>query len=54
MDITTITFVISIVTVGLLLTATIRRDFTKRKRLQRNIRRETDHLRARSRTSGSP
>jgi hypothetical protein len=54
MDITTITFVISIVAIGLLLTATIRRDFIKRKRLRRNIQRETDHLRARSRTSGSP
>jgi hypothetical protein len=54
MDITTITFVISIVTVGLLLTATIRRDFIKRKRLRRDIQRQADHLRARGRTSGSP
>ena len=54
MDITTIAFVISIVTVGLLLTATIRRDFIKRKRVRREVQRQADHLRARSRTSESP
>jgi len=47
MDITTIVFVISIFIVGLLLTVTIRRDFVGRKRLQRDIRRQTDHIRAR-------
>jgi hypothetical protein len=47
MDISVITFVLSIIVVGVLLTAAIRRDFVNRKRLQRDIRRQTDHLRAR-------
>ena len=49
LDITTIAFVLCIICVGLLLTATIRRDFNKRKRLRRDIQRQSDHLRARRR-----
>lgn len=52
MDISTITFVFSIVVVGLLLTATIRRDFANKKRLSRDIQRQTEHLRARRRHAG--
>jgi hypothetical protein len=54
MDIATIAFVLSIVVVGLLLTAAIRRDFVNRKRLRRDIERKADHLRARSHTSERP
>ena len=48
MDITVAVFVISMVVVGLLLTANIRRDFVNRKRLKRDVRREVDHARARA------
>jgi hypothetical protein len=49
LDITTIVFVLSIVVVGVLLTVNIRRDFVNRRRLGRDIQRQTDHLRARRR-----
>ncbi|MET0626522.1 MAG: hypothetical protein ABW250_26545 [Pyrinomonadaceae bacterium] len=49
LDISTLVFVVSITIVGLLLTATIRRDFARRTRLRRDIQRQTDHLRARRR-----
>ena len=55
MDISTITFVIAIVVIGLLLTATIRRDFSERRRLrQRDIQRQINHLRARRRPAERP
>ncbi len=49
MDISTILFVLSIVTVGLLLTAAIRRDFVNRRRVRRDLQRQTDRIRARRR-----
>jgi hypothetical protein len=49
LDISIIVFVLSIIIVGVLLTATIRRDFIRRKRLRRDLQRQTDHLRARRR-----
>jgi hypothetical protein len=54
MDISTIAFVLSIFVVGLLLTATIRRDFVNRRRLRRDLQRQTDHLRARRRPAERP
>jgi hypothetical protein len=54
MDISVITFVLSIFVVGLLLTAAIRRDFVKRKQLHRDIQRQTDHMRARRRPAERP
>ena len=49
MDISTITFVFIIFVVGLLLTATIRRDFVNKQRLRRDIQRQAEHLRLRAR-----
>jgi hypothetical protein len=54
MDISTITFVFIIFVVGLLLTATIRRDFIRRNSLSRDIRRQADRLRARRRPAERP
>jgi hypothetical protein len=54
MDITTIVFVFSIVVVGILLTATIRRDFVNKKRLQRDLQRQANHMRARRRSAERP
>ncbi|HEX8285811.1 MAG TPA: hypothetical protein VF588_20810 [Pyrinomonadaceae bacterium] len=54
LDITIIVFVLSIVVVGVLLTVTIRRDFVNRKRFQRDLRRQTDHIRARRRPAERP
>ena len=54
MDIATIAFVLSIIVVGILLTAAIRRDFVNRRRLRRDIQRKADHLRARGHPSGRP
>ena len=54
MDFTVIVFVTSMFVVGMLLTATIRRDFVKKKRLTRNLRREVDHVRARRRPAHRP
>lgn len=54
MDITGFVFVLSMLFVGLVLTATIRRDFVKRKRLASDLRREVDHARARSRPAHRP
>jgi hypothetical protein len=49
LDISTIVFVLSIMVVGGLLTATIRRDFVHRRRLRHDLERQTHHLRARRR-----
>jgi hypothetical protein len=54
LDISTITFVLSLVVLGLLLTATIRRDFVNRRRLRRDLQRQTDHVRARRGSAGGP
>jgi hypothetical protein len=54
MDISTIAFVLSIVVAGVLLTAAIRRDFVNRRRLGRDLQRQTDHLRARRRPVERP
>lgn len=54
MDITVIVFVLSLIAVGIMLTAAIRRDFIHRKRLRRDLQRQTDHLRARQRHAGRP
>ena len=54
MDFTVIVFVLSMFAVGMLLTAAIRRDFVKRKRLTRDLRREVDHIRARRRPAHRP
>lgn len=48
-DISTIVFVFSIMVVGGLLTATIRRDFNHRTRLRRDLQRQTERLRTRRR-----
>lgn len=52
LDISTITFVLSLVVIGLMLTAAIRRDFVSRKRLRRDLQRQTDHVRARRGSAG--
>jgi hypothetical protein len=54
LDISTIVFVLSIFVVGLLLTAAIRRDFVNRKRLHRDLQRQTDHVRSRRRPAERP
>ncbi|HEX8353376.1 MAG TPA: hypothetical protein VF611_10780 [Pyrinomonadaceae bacterium] len=54
LDISTIVFVLSIVVIGVLLTVTIRRDFVNKKRLQRDLQRQSSHIRARRRPAGRP
>ena len=54
LDISVITFVISIFIVGLFLTAAIRRDFDERKRVRRDVERQIEHLRRRRRTAERP
>jgi Tfp pilus assembly protein PilX len=49
LDISTLVFVLSIMVVGALLTATIRRDLDHRRRLRRDLQRQTERLRARRR-----
>jgi hypothetical protein len=54
LDISTITFVLSLFVLGLLLTAAIRRDFVNRRRLRRDVQRQADHIRARRRSAERP
>jgi hypothetical protein len=49
LDISTFVFVLSIMVVGLLLTATIRRDFARRRRPPNDLQRHVNHARARRR-----
>lgn len=54
LDISTIVFVLSIMVVGALLTATIRRDFIHRRRVRRDLELQAHHLRARRRQAERP
>jgi uncharacterized membrane-anchored protein YhcB (DUF1043 family) len=53
-DISTIAFVLGIVVIGLLLTATIRRDLIYRRQIRRDLQRQTDRIRARRRSAETP